>query len=143
MIESSKNIKKKTKKHAGWRPSVVTPEVIAKLEYGFTKWLTDLEACLYADISKDALYNYINKNPEFSDRKELLKQQPKMKAKINIAEKIEEKDDYNSRWYLETKWKDEFSKQVKTINENTNTNADVTDDLTDEQKKKIAERFMR
>ena len=132
----------KKRKVSTWRPSVVTPEVVAKLEFGFSKGLTDLEACLYADISKDALYNYINRNPSFGDRKEMLKQQPKMKAKMNIAEKIDNKDDYNSRWYLETKGKDEFSKKVESVNENTNINADVTEELTEDQKRKIAERFM-
>ena len=121
----------------------MTEIVVSKLEEGFSKGLNDVESCLYAWISKVSLYEYCKKHPEFTNRKEELKQQPKMKAKLIINDKLEEKDDYNARWYLETKWKDEFSKQVKTINENTNTNADVTDDLSEEQKKKIAERFMR
>lgn len=141
MIEKEKT--KKKKKSNAWRPTVMTESVVNKLEEGFSKGLTDVEACLYANISKQSLYDYCKLNPEFTDRKEELKQQPKMKAKLIINDKLDEKDDYNARWYLETKGKDEFSKKVETINENTNLNKDVTEDLTDEQKRKIAQRFMR
>ncbi len=112
----------KKKSNAG-RPTVMTPEVIAKLEYGFMKGLTDLECCLYAGISKDALYDYCNKYPEFSDRKEELKKQPSVQAKINVTEAIEMGDIDLSKWYLERKNKDEFSlkQEIK---------ADVTDTIT-------------
>ena len=103
-------IKKDTSPKNLWgRPTVMTPEVIAKLELGFSMWFTDNEACLYAEISKDSLYDYCKKYPKFSERKELLKDQPKLKAKLNIHTKLEEWDDFNSRWYLERKSKDEFS----------------------------------
>lgn len=141
MIEKEKT--KKKKKSNAWRPTVMTESVVNKLEEGFSKGLTDVEACLYANISKQSLYDYCKLNPEFTDRKEELKQQPKMKAKLIINDKLDEKDDYNARWYLETKGKDEFSKKVENINENTNLNKDVTEELTDEQKRKIAQRFMR
>lgn len=141
IIEEKKT--KKNKENSLWRPTVVTDQVVSKLEEGFSKGLTDVEACLYANISKKTLYRYIEKNPDFWHRKEELKQQPKMKAKLIINDKLDEKDDYNARWYLETKGKDEFSKKVETINENTNLNKDVTEELTEEQKRKIAERFMK
>jgi len=98
------------------RPTVMTELAIGKLEDGFKKGFTDLEACLNANISKDALYDYIKLNPEFSDRKELLKQQPRMKAKEIIYSKLEENDDYNARWYLERKAKDEFSLKTEIDN---------------------------
>jgi hypothetical protein len=87
----------------------MTEDVLAKLEYGFMKGLTDLECCLYAGISKDALYDYCNKYPEFSERKETLKKQPSVKAKLNVTEAIEQGDVDLSKWYLERKNKDEFS----------------------------------
>lgn len=96
-------------KNKGGRPTVMTPEVIAKLEDGFLKGLTDLECCLYAGISKDALYDYCNKYPEFSDRKEQLKKQPAVQAKLNILDAINDGDKDISKWYLERKNKDEFS----------------------------------
>jgi hypothetical protein len=49
----------------------MTEATVAKLEQAFAFGCTDLEACLYADISKDCLYNYQKKHPEFVDRKAL------------------------------------------------------------------------
>jgi hypothetical protein len=55
------------------------------------------------------LYDYCNKYPEFSERKETLKKQPSVKAKLNVTEAIEQGDVDLSKWYLERKNKDEFS----------------------------------
>lgn len=94
------------------RPPVMTEEIIAKLEEGFLYGLTDLEACLYADIHPASLYRYCQDNPDFSERKEILKDQIKMRAKMNIAEGITQNDRPLSQWYLETKGKnDGFSKR--------------------------------
>jgi hypothetical protein len=106
--KSTTNKGKKRKSNAG-RPSVMTAETVKKLEYGFLKGLTDEQCCLFAGISKQALYDYCHIHPEFTDRKELLKQQPSVQAKINIVEGIEQGDPDLSKWYLERKNKDEFS----------------------------------
>ena len=50
------------------RPTVMTKEVLSKLEMLFAHGLTDREACLIADINPATLYNYCNENPEFSDK---------------------------------------------------------------------------
>lgn len=91
------------------RPTVMTNDVLDKLELLFAKGLTDREACLIADINPSTLYNYCNEHPEFLERKELLKEQPRTKAKLNIAEAIEQEDIDISKWYLERKARDEFS----------------------------------
>jgi len=70
----------------------MTPEVIAKLEEAFSFGSTDLEACCYANISKDTLYRIIKKNPEFSDRKETLKNHPTMKAKRIVNKSLNDGD---------------------------------------------------
>lgn len=97
------------KKNKGGRPTVMTPEVVAKLEYGFMKGLNDTECCFYAGISRDALYDYCKKYPEFSDRKEELKKSPSVQAKLNVTEAIENGDIDLSKWYLERRNKEEFS----------------------------------
>ena len=51
------------------RPTVMTDDIVAKLESAFLMGCTDNEACLYADIDRSTLYRYQEKNPEFSDRK--------------------------------------------------------------------------
>lgn len=120
MIETEKELAKKAVKpkkapvkssNPKWagRKTVVTPEVLSKLEEGFAMGFTDRECCLYASIAPATLYRYIEDNPQFWEQKELLKDQPKLNAKAVVTKKIREWDDYNSRWYLERKGKDEFS----------------------------------
>ena len=91
------------------RPTVMTKEVLSKLEMLFAHGLTDREACLIANISPASLYDYCVANPEFGERKEMLKDKPKIQAKLNISEEINKGDRDTSKWYLERKAKDEFS----------------------------------
>lgn len=89
------------------RPSVVTPEVLAKLELAFGMGCSDKEACLYADISMDALYNYQNRRPEFAEWKALLKEKPVLKARNTVISSLS--DIETAKWYLERKTKGEFN----------------------------------
>ncbi len=70
-----------TKSKAG-RHTKMTDECISKLEEAFTWGCTDSEACCFADISMATLYRYCEKNTQFRDRKEKLKDMPVMKAKL-------------------------------------------------------------
>lgn len=63
------------------RPTKMTDNVVNKLEQAFEWGCTDAEACVHADISKQTLYDYCKKFPKFTDRKELLKDSPILKAK--------------------------------------------------------------
>lgn len=85
------------------RPTVMTEIVIAKLEEAFSNGATDLQACFIANISKDALYDYIKENPEFSDRKEALKDMIKYQAKIVVKESLldDKQKVETAKWYLE------------------------------------------
>lgn len=116
------------------RPTVFDDITLQKLEYGFAHGLSDAQACLYAGIAPSSLYNYQRQNPDFLERKELLKDSITMRAKLNVAGKINEGDTQQSQWWLERKAKDEFS--VRT--ENVNANMDLTKELSDEEKQKIA-----
>lgn len=89
------------------RPTIMTPETVKILEDAFSVGATDLEACFLANISKQTLYTYQDKYPEFVDRKEALKNMPKYKAKKVVAGKIEEGDEKVAQWYLERKGKDD------------------------------------
>src|ERR1700733_10727450 len=94
------------------RPTVMTPETIAKLEEGFMMSFSDREACLYANINPATLYRFCEENPDFSERKELLKEQVKMKAKRNIATSIIRGADTSlSTWWLERRDSDFKQKQ--------------------------------
>ena len=96
-------------KNKGGRPTVMTDAVVSKLEYGFMKGLNVTECCHYADISRTAFYDYLDKNPAFTDRMEELRSSPSTKAKLNIVEAIEAGDPGLSVWWLERRNKDEFS----------------------------------
>lgn len=102
---------KKTKRG---RPTKMTQGTLRKLEELFVRGLSDEEACLLADIGTTTLYDYCKENPEFSERKELLKQRVKTRAKLNISKAIEEGDIDLSKWYLERRDNDFKAKQAVT-----------------------------
>lgn len=70
------------------RPTVFTPEVIAKLEEAFSWGCSDLEACYYADISQRVLYDYQQKNEGFLRRKERLKSRPVLGARQTVLKGV-------------------------------------------------------
>ena len=89
------------------RPTVMTKETIRKLEEVFAIGGSDSEACFYAGISKESLYAYCREHPEFTDRKESLKEKPILKARQTVVRSLDQPD-YAFK-YLERKKKDEFS----------------------------------
>lgn len=93
------------------RPTKMTAGTLRKLEELFVRGLSDEEACLLADIGTSTLYDYCRDNPQFSERKELLKQRVKTRAKLNISKAIEDGDVDLSKWYLERRDKDFKTKQ--------------------------------
>ena len=114
----------KEHKYNVWRPTVMTEETVNKLLTAFSYSFTDEEACLYANISKQTLYDYCKRFPEFSDQKEELKKKPNLKAKMNWIEKMNNKDYQASKEWLERKSKQEFSLKTETEN-NTNLNWEI------------------
>ena len=88
------------------RPSVMTKEVIARLEEAFAWGCTDIEACLWADIQVRVLYLYQDKNPEFVHRKESLKEKPVLLARKSVVMRLA-RDPRLSMDYLSRKRKDE------------------------------------
>lgn len=96
------------------RPTVFTNDVLQKLEHAFSVDSTDEEACFYADISPASLYNYQAKNPKFLERKEALKQNPVLKARLTVVKAIET-DPRMAFRYLERKRKGEFGMEQQPI----------------------------
>jgi len=70
----------------------MTPETVGKLEEGFLRGFTDSEACLYAGINPSTLYAYCAEHPEFSEKKEVLKNSPLMLAKQIQYDDLLERD---------------------------------------------------
>lgn len=99
------------------RPTVMTPELINKLEEVFAIGGTDEEACFYADISKQTLYDYQKKFPEFVDRKEALKQKPFLLARRTIVNALKDNPQYAFE-YMKRKNRKEFGDSVDLTSDN-------------------------
>ena len=104
----------KTKNKPG-KKTVMTKEVLDKLEQAFSWGCTDVEACLWAGIVDDTLYKYQRENPGFIKRKNQLKETPTLKARqvMNIA--LGQKDKQAAQWWLERKRKEEFSTRSELV----------------------------
>lgn len=107
------------KKSNAGRPTKMTPETVNKLEQAFINGATDEEACFYAGISKQCLYNYQDKNPEYVDRKSLLKQSLSLRAKNVVAKSIESGNVQDAKWHLERKNSEEYSTKTDASVHNT------------------------
>lgn len=97
------------------RPTVMTDDVLRKLEEAFLMGCTDIEACLFAGIGERTLYDYCDANPEFSQRKAMLKTNPAIKARKLIMDAIESKqaDLKTAQWMVEKY--DGKAKQAMTV----------------------------
>lgn len=89
----------------------MTHEVLLKLEDAFSISATDKEACFYAGISPTTLYSYQDKNHEFTERKEALKNKANLKARQTIVQQLD--DVRVAEWWLEKKRPDEFGQRQR------------------------------
>lgn len=85
------------------RPTVMTEDIVNKLEECFADGASDVEACFIAGISKQTLYNYQKYHPEFVDRKEGLKSLTTYRAKKVVSQSIASGDKNDAKWHLERK----------------------------------------
>lgn len=133
----------KGKKNAGRKQFDGKSEklVLAKLEQAFSQGSSDKEACNYAQISVDALYDYQTKKPQFLQQKELWRKKPSLLARTNVVSVMgETREDgkptdrsLDSSWkYLERKERAEFAPHSTAIVD------DGKGVLTEERKKEIA-----
>jgi hypothetical protein len=118
-------------------PTVMTPEVIEKLEEAFMLGCTDIEACLAADISPATLYNYQEKYPEFLERKDKLKSNPIYKARKSVVDGLV-KDPKLALDFLSRKAKAEFSTKTEVEH-----SGEINRNMSDEDIDAIIERGSR
>ena len=97
------------------RPTVMTDDVLDKLRQAFLFGATKEEACAFADIGYRTLYDYIDKNPEFSQDIEKWQQSPILKAKKTVMNSLD--DAKTAQWYLERRAKEFKPKQDLTTND--------------------------
>lgn len=110
----------------------MTDDTVKKLEEAFLLGCTDEEACFFADISKQTLYNYQAANPEFVDRKEALKSNPIFEARKSVLNELKTNGDLALK-FLERKKKDEFSTKSETEHSGALTIGKVLDALENER----------
>lgn len=128
-----KTASKKTSSNKVGRPPVITDKVVQKLEKAFIAGLSDREACLYAGAAESTFYDYCNANPEFSERKELLKKTPVLNSKMTIARAVK-KDPAMALKLLERKERKEWAPPtVKQDVHLTNEVGDKTDEQLDDE----------
>lgn len=105
-LQKKKPVKKKS--NAG-RKTVMTKEVLRKLDECFLNDLSDRQACYIVDINPESLYAYQREHPKYTERKATLKEMVKAKAKMVIAKTINSNDINTAKWYAEHKMQSEFS----------------------------------
>ncbi|MGM5483256.1 MAG: hypothetical protein ACQESF_07370, partial [Nanobdellota archaeon] len=81
---------------------------IKKLEEVFAIGGSDREACFYANISMQTLYNHQKENPKFLERKTALKEKPVLRARQEVVKGLSNNPEFSLK-YLERKRKREFS----------------------------------
>lgn len=103
------------------RPTVMTLEVLTKLEDGFMNGLSDERACAYAGISPMSLYRYEERNPAYSERKAMLKLRPDILATSTVVKDLE-KNVSTAQWWM--------SKRIPEFKDKSHTDNSVTINLT-------------
>src|SRR3990167_10549237 len=96
----------------GGRPTDFTKETVNKLEQAFAIDCSVEEACSYAEISRQAFYDWIKKNPVFADRIADLRERPVLAARQRAVKGINETYG-NAMDYLKQKRRDEFGDEQK------------------------------
>ena len=84
---------------------------VKKLDEAFMMDCTVEEACLFADISKQTFYNWVNDNPKMKERFDALRHQPFLKARRTIMDSLESPQ--YAFEYMKRKKKDEFSERAE------------------------------
>lgn len=99
---------------AGGRPTVLTPDVVSKLEEVLKDGGTITEACEQAGISRDTYHRNVNDDSKFSDKMAKAQEYVTEVAKSVVARDItKRKNTETAKWWLERKRKSEFSTRVE------------------------------
>lgn len=121
MIEAPKKTKAPEKIKYD-KPDVLKPRskfkyamIVRKLEQAFSIGCTVSEACVYADISRNTYYRWIENNETLKDRFEALLEKPSLKARQTVVNGLGDVD--VAKWYLERKVKKEFSTRQEVTGE--------------------------
>lgn len=93
------------------RPTVMTDEVIRKIEEVAALDGSVAEMAYYAGVHVDTVYDHLKKDKEFSDRINALRERPILKARQTVIKSLDTPE--GARWYLQRKKKLEFSERTE------------------------------
>jgi len=96
----------------GGRPTVITPNVVRKLEEAFHLDVDIQEACLVANISRDTYYRKCKEDKGFSDTMEKARMFATWKARKTVVKELGNNSTLALK-YLERKRKREFSPRTE------------------------------
>ena len=115
------------------RPSVITAEIIDKLETAFRMGVTDVVALSFAKLSPRTYYDRLSQDAEFKAKIEAAKHYSRLLAGSVVMKALHANDVKTARWWLQKKHPDEFDTRKAAVEVNTNILNYVPGQLTDEQ----------
>lgn len=128
--------------YRGFCPAGVKSKVWQAVVEAWQNGLSDREAAFVASRDADAaikesdIREWMRKNPDIEDLKEMLQTELLTKSKLNVREAIDGGDVRTSKWYLERKAANEFSTKAAVAFEG------AVVDLSMEEKEKAMKKFM-
>lgn len=90
------------------RPTVITDDVVRKLEAALQGGFSVSEACLVSGISRAAYYERKASDEVFADKMELAKKWVTIRAKKVVVQAISDANFNAAKWWLEHKSRNEF-----------------------------------
>lgn len=109
------NTKNIIKKKLG-RPTKIDEETVKKLVSILQLGVSDTLACQYANISREAFYNRLEKDYDFVDKIETAKNYATIAAgQVVVGAIVKDKDIKAAMWWLERKHPEEFARKPEVV----------------------------
>ncbi len=93
---------------SGGRPTVITNEVVRKLEEALQDGFSVSEACLVSGISRTAYYERRSTDEAFAVKMELAQKYVTIRAKKTVIQAIKDGNFNAAKWWLERREREEF-----------------------------------
>lgn len=103
----------KASKNVGGRPSKKTDDVVGKLEDALKEGFTVSMACYLSGINRDTYYSWLETDPDFSDKMTRAQDWFGERSRQALGDLLFMGDPTTVRWYLERKYKSEFSSRAE------------------------------
>lgn len=110
-IPDENDLKREDRDKRG-RPTVMTKQVLSKLEAAFKIGANKREACTFAGIGEATFYRFLEAYPDFESEIEDWQNDPVLAARSNIIAAIKDSKSLPESWgYLRAKRKKEFAEE--------------------------------